>query len=327
MAEVRPTPSAAAMAAAPFVWRADGRPDWSAMWESFCDLALHGGPPHRGAADALRGPAPSDPAPSSDREMLHEMCRGILETTGLMAEEASPGWLAVTCASLEMAEWLRAAIVLENVAARTDGCRLLLPAGPRFTLADEVKSVITVVAKTHHYWSAHAPVWYSPPPAPATPGMPRPLKVGVGGPAGSGKSSLIDALYRRLSGRLGVRVSAGDGSARDHRDPDLVLVERAGEDLAAALGPALVDATIGVVDQRAGLELGRRGASVVTRSHLLVVNTFDAGTPAERGRVGEALLERRGGRPVILADCRAGAGVDEVLAWLENDLLLGVHIP
>jgi Ni2+-binding GTPase involved in maturation of urease and hydrogenase len=327
MAEVRPTPSAAPMAAAPFVWRADGRPAWREMWESFCDLALHGGPPHRGAADALRGPAPSDPVPSSDREMLREMCRGILETTGLLAEEASPGWLAVTCASLEMAEWLRAAIVLENVAARTDGCRLLLPAGPRFTLADEVKSVITVVAKTHHYWSAHVPVGYSPPPAPATSGMPRPLKVGVGGPAGSGKSSLIDALCRRLSGRLGVRVSSGDGAARGPREPDLVLVERAGEDLAAALGPALVDATIGVVDQRAGLELARRGASVVTRSHLLVVNTFDAGTPADRGRVGEALLEHRGGRPVILADCRAGAGVDEVLAWLENDLLLGAHIP
>jgi Ni2+-binding GTPase involved in maturation of urease and hydrogenase len=326
MAEVRPTPSAAPMAAAPFVWRADGRPDWSAMWESFCDLALLGGPPHRGAADALRGPAPSDPAPSSRREMLREMCRGILETTGLMAEEASPGWLAVTCASLEIAEWLRAAIVLENVAARTDGCRLLLPAGPRFTLADEVKSVITVVAKTHHYWSAHAPVGYSPPPAPATPGMRRSLKVGVGGPAGSGKSSLIDALCRWLSGRLCVRVSAGDGSARDDREPDLVLVE-AGEDLAAALGPALVDATIGVVDQRAGLELARRGASVVTRSHLLVVHTFDAGTPADRGRVGEALLECRGGRPVILADCRAGAGVDEVLAWLENDLLLGAQTP
>jgi hypothetical protein len=36
-----------------------------------------------------------------------------------------------------------------------DDDRLRLPAGPGFTLKDEVKSIITVVAKTHHYWSAH----------------------------------------------------------------------------------------------------------------------------------------------------------------------------
>ena len=28
-------------------------------------------------------------------------------------------------------------------------------AGPGYELKDEVKSIITVVAKTHHYWSAH----------------------------------------------------------------------------------------------------------------------------------------------------------------------------
>ena len=46
-----------AMTSAPFVWRRDGRPDWGAMWTTFCDLALHGGPPQRGALQALRGPS------------------------------------------------------------------------------------------------------------------------------------------------------------------------------------------------------------------------------------------------------------------------------
>jgi len=326
MSEEQPLPSAAPMAAAPFVWRADGRPDWGAMWEGFCDLALHGGPPHRGAATALSGPAPADPAPSTHPEMIREMRRGILETTGLVAEEAPAGWLAVTCASPAMAEWLRAAIVLENVAARAEGRRLLLAAGPRFTLADEVKSVITVVAKTHHYWSAHAPLGYPAASTPVSSAMPRPLKVGVGGPGGSGKTSLIDALCDRLSGRLGVQAIAGDGSMRVHPDPDLVLIEHTGEDL-APLGPATVDGTIGVIDHRAAMALARLGAPVVTRSHLLVVNTFDARAPLDRGAVGAALLERRRGHPVIFADCRAGAGVDEVLHWLERDLLLGAQIP
>ena len=48
-----------------------------------------------------------------------------------------------------------AAIALENVEARVDEDRLLLPAGPHYRLKDEVKSIITVVAKTHHYWQAH----------------------------------------------------------------------------------------------------------------------------------------------------------------------------
>ena len=77
------------------------------------------------------------------------------ETTGLYAEPGPPGWLAITCESPTMAAWLCAAIILENVEARVDEDRLLLPAGPSFTLTDEVKSIVTVVAKTHHYWQAH----------------------------------------------------------------------------------------------------------------------------------------------------------------------------
>lgn len=144
-----------AMASAPFVWRRDGRPDWGAMWTTFCDLALHGGPPQRGARQALRGPAIGDRAATSAPEIAAELRRGIEETTGLATEPAGPGWIAITCASARMAAWLCATIILENVDARVEGPRLLVPAGPGFALEDQVKSVITVVAKTHHYWREH----------------------------------------------------------------------------------------------------------------------------------------------------------------------------
>jgi sirohydrochlorin cobaltochelatase len=147
-----PADRAAPMSAAPFLWKDDGRPDWASMWSSFCELALYGGPPHRGPDSALRAP---NGATRSDDAMLAEMRRGIWETTGLYAELAAPGWLAVTCDSPTMAAWLCAAIILENVDARVEDDRLLLPAGPGYTLKDEVKSLITVVAKTHHYWQAH----------------------------------------------------------------------------------------------------------------------------------------------------------------------------
>jgi hypothetical protein len=148
-----PADPGAAMSSAPFVWRPDGRPDWGAMWTSFCELALYGGPPQRGPESALR-PARVEAA-DSESAMLAEMRRGIWETTGLYAESSEPGWLAVTCDSPAMAAWMCAAIILENVGARLEDDRLLLPAGPGYTLDDEVKSIVTVVAKTHHYWQAH----------------------------------------------------------------------------------------------------------------------------------------------------------------------------
>lgn len=161
--EIAPPPGAGAggaMSAAPFVWRDDGRPDWGAMWTTFCELALYGGPPQRGPESPLRAPATTGPgaagrATTVDDEMLAELRRGIWETTRLYAEAAEPGWLAVTCDSRTMAAWLCAAIILENVDARLDEDRLLLPAGPGYRLDDEVKSIITVLAKTHHYWQAH----------------------------------------------------------------------------------------------------------------------------------------------------------------------------
>ncbi|MGK2966505.1 MAG: hypothetical protein ACSLFM_13010 [Tepidiformaceae bacterium] len=149
-------PQAATMSSADFVWRTDGRPDWSAMWEGFCELALYGGPPHRGDDTALSGAAllvEAPPAP--DFDAIAEIRRGIWETTGLFAESAEPGWLAVTCSSRRMAAWMAAAIILENVDARCDDERLLVPASPSFRLKNEVKSIVTVVAKTHHYWQAH----------------------------------------------------------------------------------------------------------------------------------------------------------------------------
>jgi hypothetical protein len=56
-----------------------------------------------------------------------------------------------------MTGWLLRAIVMENVAARGEGLSLDLPAAPHFRLEKEIKNVITVIAKTSHYWLEHMP--------------------------------------------------------------------------------------------------------------------------------------------------------------------------
>lgn len=145
---------AAPMSAAPFVYRDDGQPDWGTMWKGFCELALYGGPPHRAPEDALRMPA-SVLEEMVDDSMIDEIARGILETTGLTATPSHGGWLAVQCDSRRMAAWLSAVIILENVDARSDSDIVFVPGDKGFELRDQVKSVITVVAKANHYWQEH----------------------------------------------------------------------------------------------------------------------------------------------------------------------------
>jgi hypothetical protein len=154
----RPKATPAPMSSATFVYRDDGMPDWSAMWSGFCELALFGGPPHRGEDSALVaqvGSCGMNSAATPEFDAIAEIRRGISETTGLESDDARDGWLAVRCDSRKMAAWLCASIILENVDARCEGDILYVPARKDYELKNEVKSVITVVAKTHHYWLEH----------------------------------------------------------------------------------------------------------------------------------------------------------------------------
>jgi sirohydrochlorin cobaltochelatase len=157
------TVSAAPMGAAPLQRDPDGAVAWDRVWQGFCELALAGGPPHRGS---LLEAAPREEVlanPSRQAEVLQELARGIRAITQLdVILDGPPGWIGVVCHSESMAIWLLRAIVVENVIARREGVVLYLPAGPGFTLDGEIKNVVTAVAKTHHYWIEH--VTGTPPP-------------------------------------------------------------------------------------------------------------------------------------------------------------------
>jgi len=145
----------APMAAAPFRYTPEGAVAWGEMWETFCALAQEGGPPHRGTL--LQAPEQEDPDSPAYRAATAEIARGIREVSGLTAAAGDPGWLAVRCDSPTMARWLREAIAAELVAARCDGPTLFVPVGAAYTLQGEIKNVVTVVAKTTHYWHDHLP--------------------------------------------------------------------------------------------------------------------------------------------------------------------------
>lgn len=145
----------APMSAAPMRYHEDGSVDWGDMWDSFCALARDGGPPHRGALMSAAGP--HDVESPEYQAVVREIARGVAAVSGLTAQAGAPGWVAVRCHTPEMARWLAESIVLENVDARHERDELLVPAAAHFSLKGEIKSVITAVAKTTHYWWAHLP--------------------------------------------------------------------------------------------------------------------------------------------------------------------------
>lgn len=134
---------------------ADGKVAWDEIWGSFCNLAMAGGPPHKGS---LLEPGTAEAIaaePEKYRAVVEEICRGIGMVTDLRAEEARPGWVRAACPDADMAGWLARAIVMENVSARCDGAWLELPSGPGYRVEKEIKNVITSVAKTYHYRTEH----------------------------------------------------------------------------------------------------------------------------------------------------------------------------
>jgi len=150
--EVQPIP----MGSAGLKYGRDGLVAWNEMWGSFCDLAMAGGPPHKGTLLQPASEAEIAAQPDKYREVVEEICRGIESVTGLVTEPSSnPGWVRVSCVNRGTAEWLVRAITTENVSVRRLGIDLELPAGPSFRLEKEIKNVITVMAKTCHYWFGH----------------------------------------------------------------------------------------------------------------------------------------------------------------------------
>jgi cation diffusion facilitator family transporter len=148
--------SAAPMGAAALKYDDNGDVAWDEMWTGFCELALAGGAPHRGT---LLEPIHEDAIAANPERyawVLDELERGIAQVTKLpVVRSPVPGWIGLECVNDEMALWLLRAIVVENVTVRREDNVLWFPAGPGFRLEREIKNVVTVVAKTTHYWQEH----------------------------------------------------------------------------------------------------------------------------------------------------------------------------
>ena len=69
--------SAAPMGTAPMRYGDDGQVAWNEMWTDFCDLALAGGPPHRGTLLEPASPEQVRADQASYTRVVAEIERGL----------------------------------------------------------------------------------------------------------------------------------------------------------------------------------------------------------------------------------------------------------
>lgn len=150
------TISPTSMGSAEMKYDAQGKVAWDEIWTTFCDLAMAGGPPHRGKFLAPSNPSVASKDLEKSKAVASEIQRGIKLTTGMNASFDDPlNWVFLECESENMAAWMHRAIVAENVFADHQSHLVRLPSSPSFRIEKEIKNVIVCVAKTWHYWDGH----------------------------------------------------------------------------------------------------------------------------------------------------------------------------
>lgn len=83
--------------------------------QTFCDLALARGPPHRGTLLEPVTMSDIEADPEGYQRVVAEIERGLRLVTGLnVVTNATPGWIGLQYADEQMAMWMLRAIVVEE---------------------------------------------------------------------------------------------------------------------------------------------------------------------------------------------------------------------
>ncbi|MEC0090375.1 urease accessory protein UreG [Paenibacillus macquariensis] len=198
----------------------------------------------------------------------------------------------------------------------------------------------------------------------------KPIRIGVGGPVGSGKTLLVERLTRHMYQDHSMAVITNDIYTKEdakflihngilpadriigvetggcphtairedasmnfaaiedlksrHSDLEIIFVESGGDNLAATFSPELVDFSIYIIDVAQGEKIPRKGGQGMIKSDLFIINKIDlapyVGASLE---VMEAdTLVFRGNKPYIFTNLKDDTGIDKVLKWMDDNVLL-----
>lgn len=140
------------MSSAPYVYDKDGNIAWDKMWTNFCTLAIEGGPPHRGTK--LEFKSDNNPTTSEYQSAKTEVIRAYKLLVPYPVTFTNSGDIRLKLTTPNMAKWFATICNTENVSALHEKNYLVLPLNDDYSKS-EIKNVVTVVAKAHHYWQNH----------------------------------------------------------------------------------------------------------------------------------------------------------------------------
>jgi urease accessory protein len=103
----------------------------------------------------------------------------------------------------------------------------------------------------------------------------------------------------------------------------LLLVESGGDNLTATFSPELVDAFIYVIDVAEGEKIPRKGGPAIRHSDLLIINKIDLAplVGADLSVMERDAKVQRGDRPFVFCDLKRHHNLDQVIAWIEREVL------
>ncbi|ANZ32711.1 urease accessory protein UreG [Staphylococcus carnosus] len=200
--------------------------------------------------------------------------------------------------------------------------------------------------------------------------MSNPVKIGIGGPVGAGKTELVEKLVRHLSKDMSIGVITNDIYTKEdekilvntgvlpadriigvetggcphtairedasmnfaaidelmerHGDLDLIFIESGGDNLAATFSPELVDFSIYIIDVAQGEKIPRKGGQGMIKSDFFIINKTDLApyVGASLDQMAEDTNTFRGNRPFTFTNLKTEEGLDNVIEWIERDVLL-----
>ena len=107
-------------------------------------------------------------------------------------------------------------------------------------------------------------------------------------------------------------------------DIELMFIESGGDNLSATFSPELVEATIFVIDVSEGDKIPRKGGPGISRSDLLIINKIDLApyVGADLSVMERDSKKMRGDKPFMFTNIRDDQGVDEVVKWIKENVML-----